>query len=73
MIATKYTDIELREIGITLLVEHLGYAETLRFLSQLSPGQGDYLAWRERLFADATVDELFERAREHFDKSKKER
>jgi len=67
---SKFTDMELRQVGIALLLENLGYAETLRFLSQLSPGQGDYLLWRNQLFAESSIDDIFERAKEHFDEGR---
>jgi len=66
----KYTDMELRQIGIAVLLQNLGYAETLRFISQISPGQGDYLLWREKLFAKATINEIFDQARDHFTKTR---
>jgi len=66
----KYTDLGLRQAGIEALLQKLGYAETLRFLSQISSGQGDYMRWREQMFAGMTVDEIFEQAREHFGKNR---
>jgi len=66
----KHTDMELRQVGIALLLQNLGYAETLRFLSQISPGHGDYLHRREQLFAEATVDEIFDEAKQHLDKNR---
>ena len=68
----KYSDLELRQVGIEVLLEKLGYAETLRFLSQMSSGHGDYLQWREQMFGDANVEELFDKAKEHFEHSGKE-
>ena len=68
---SKYTDMELRQVGIEALLQTLGYAETLRFLSQVSSGQGDYLQWREHLFAGATVDEIFEKAKDYSAKEPK--
>ena len=67
----KYTDMELRQVGIEALLQALGYAETLRFLSQVGSGQGDYLQWRQQLFAGATVDEIFQRARDYSAKEAK--
>jgi hypothetical protein len=56
----------LRETGLLTLIQSLGYADTLRFLTQLSPGQGDYLEWQEQVFGDADVDEIYEQAKEHW-------
>jgi hypothetical protein len=47
------------------LVERLGYADAIRFPVQISAGQGDYLEWQDRIFADTSVDELYEQARRH--------
>jgi hypothetical protein len=62
------SDMALREIGFMVLLRSLGYADTLRFLIQLSPGQGDYLEWQEQIFGDASVDEIYEQARKHWER-----
>ncbi|MEA3345541.1 MAG: hypothetical protein U9Q78_04760 [Chloroflexota bacterium] len=51
-----------------VLVQSLGYADTIRFLTQLSPGRGDYLEWQEQVFGDASVDEIYEQARKHWER-----
>lgn len=61
------SEMALREAGFMVLVRSLGYADTLRFLTQLSPGQGDYLEWQDQIFGDAGVDEIYEQAREHWE------
>jgi len=38
------------------------------FLTQLSPGQGDYLEWQDQIFGDASVDEIYEQARKHWER-----
>jgi hypothetical protein len=62
----SHSDIALRETGFMALVRSLGYADTLRFLNQLLPGQGDYLEWQEQIFGDASVDEIYEQAQKHW-------
>jgi hypothetical protein len=62
------SEMALREIGFLILIQSLGYADTLRFLVQLSPGQGDYLEWQEQVFGDAGVDEIYEQARSHWER-----
>ena len=57
----------VRETGFVALVQSLGYADAVRFLIQLSSGQGDYLAWQEQIFGDTSVDELYEQARKHWE------
>jgi len=63
--AFKYTDLALMQAGIEALLQKLGYAETMRFLSQMGSGQSDYMRWREQVFAGMTVDEILEQAKEH--------
>jgi hypothetical protein len=57
----------IRETGLVALVQSLGYADALRFLAQIGSGQGDYMEWQERVFGDASVDEIYEQAREHWE------
>lgn len=57
----------IRETGFVALVQSLGYADALRFLAQISAGQGDYLEWQDQIFGDANVDEIYEQAREHWE------
>ncbi len=61
------SNVALREVGYAALVQSLGYADTLRFLIQLSPGQGNYLEWQEQVFGEAGVDEIYEQAQKHWD------
>jgi hypothetical protein len=65
------SEMALRQTGYMALIQSLGYADAIRFLLQLSPGEGDYLEWQERLFGDVSVDELYEQAREHWQRSQK--
>ena len=60
------SEMALWEIGLMALARSLGYADTLRFLTQLSPGRGDYLEWQEQIFGDASVDEIYEEAQKHW-------
>lgn len=55
------------EIGFVALVQSLGYADALRFLVQISAGQGDYLEWQGQVFGDASVDEIYEQAQKHWE------
>jgi hypothetical protein len=65
------SDADLREAGYTALMESLGYADAIRFLAQVREGQGDYLELQERIFGEASVDELYERAEVHWKKQKR--
>lgn len=62
------SEMALQETGFMVLVQSLGYADTIRFLTQLSPGRGDYLEWQEQVFGDASVDEIYEQARKHWER-----
>lgn len=46
-----------------LLREHLGLLETEIFISKVSGKGFDYTKWRENLWDDLTLDEVFERAK----------
>ncbi len=59
---------DLRQAGFMALIKSLGYADTLRFLARFSPGQGDYVKWQEQIFGDASVDEIYEQARKHWER-----
>jgi hypothetical protein len=50
--------IEVSRLAVEILQRELGVADTLRFMSQFSSGQGDYSAERDRMFAGATLDQL---------------
>ena len=65
------SEMALRQSGYLALIKSLGYADAIRFLLQLSPGEGDYLELQDRLFGDASVDEFYERAQEHWQRSQK--
>ncbi len=56
---------ELNRRVFELLVRELGEAETMRFLSQLNRGSGNYTEERRELFADLTLQEIDEGIRIH--------
>jgi hypothetical protein len=49
---------EIRRAGIDALVNALGPLGMVRFLQQLDPGHGDYIAQRYAILGNPTVDEL---------------
>jgi hypothetical protein len=61
----------LRRIGYTALIKALGYTDAIRFLVQVSPGEGDYLEWQDRLFGDIGAGELYDQAKEHWQRLEK--
>ena len=48
--------------GMKLLRENLGSIETEIFISKVGRKGFDYTKWRENLWEDLTLDEVFERA-----------
>ena len=57
------------ETGFAALTNSLGYADALGFLAQISSGQGDYLEWQDQVFGEASVDEIYEQAKKHWEKA----
>jgi hypothetical protein len=49
--------------AVEVLIERLPASKVARLLSSWQIGQGDYLKMRDELFADETVDSLFEKAK----------
>ena len=62
------SEVDLRQAGYTALIETLGYADAIRFLVQISPGEGNYLEWQDRVFGDKVVDQLYDQAEERWSK-----
>jgi hypothetical protein len=64
-------DIEIRNLGMKSLINTLGYAGMIRFLRQFSKGSGDYLELQKEIFKGMTVDEIYEKAKKHYEKTHK--
>ena len=63
---TTLDDTELRISGIEALSKSLGPAAMLRFLTLLHHEPTDYVAISRRLYEGQTIDEIFQRATEHW-------
>ena len=50
------------EIGLLALIQSLGYADALRFINQILPGQGDYLSQQDQIFGQAPAADLYDQA-----------
>ena len=59
-------DTEIRISGLEALNKTLGPAAALRFLTLFHREPTDYVEISRRLYQGQTVDEIFERAREHW-------
>ena len=49
---------EITREAIELLSREMGVANTLRFLNQFTTGYGNYTEEREKLFAQAPLDDI---------------
>ncbi len=59
-------DTELRISGIEALYKALGPTATLRFLSLVQHEPTDYVEVSQRIYKDQTIDDIFERAKQHW-------
>ncbi len=69
---TKFTDKEIIEKGSKALIKELGYSGFLRFI-QHSEGisKENYLKLEDDLFKDMSIDDIFDNAKEHWEKKSK--
>ncbi len=56
---------EVVQEAAAVLLKHMSPAKVARFWAASKLGGGDYLVMRERLFAEETVDSLYEQVRRH--------
>lgn len=62
------SDMEIRKKGLSVLFKSLGEVDAMRFLSQIAYEKRDYLKLQEELFEGMTADEIYKKAKEHFEK-----
>ncbi len=60
-------DAELRLSGIEVLYKTLGATATLRFLTLFQREPTDYVEISRRIYKGQSVDEIFERAKQHWE------
>lgn len=53
------TDLEIRYAGMKALRDSLGLVESERFITLILREPFDYTKWRQNLWKDKSVDELF--------------
>lgn len=58
------TDSELKSEGMEILRSRLGIVESERFIALVVRDTFDYTHWRQDQWADTTVEELAEQARQ---------
>ena len=68
---SKYTNKEIIEKGSRALIKELGYSGFLRFIRQ-SEGlsKEDYVKFEDEIFSDMSLDELYDKAKEHWESKK---
>ena len=54
-----------------VLIKHMSPSKATRFWASWQVGEGDYLAIREQLFKEETVDSLYEQIEKFQEKQKK--
>jgi len=52
--------IEVNQQAIRLLYKELGVVDAIRFLRQFTQGYGNYTQEREYIFADKTLENIFD-------------
>ena len=64
--AKAMDEAELRALGVEALNKALGPAEAMRFLALFHHEPTDYVEISKKLYEGQTVEEIFERAKEHW-------
>lgn len=62
------SDLEIRKKGLSILFKTLGEVDAIRFLSQITYEKRDYLKLQDELFAGMTVEEIYKKAKEYYEK-----
>jgi len=65
------SDFEIRKKGLSVLFKNLGEVDAMRFLSQITYEKRDSLKLQEELFEGMTLDEIYKKAEEHFEKNQR--
>jgi hypothetical protein len=65
------SDRDILDMGIKALVDALGYSGAVRFLRHFTKGEGDYLLIQEEIFKGMDVDQIYKKAKEHYESAKR--
>ena len=65
------SDRDIVDTGMKALVEALGYSGAVRFLRHFSKGEGDYLVIQEKIFKGMDLEQIYKKAREHYQSNKR--
>jgi hypothetical protein len=64
------SDTVIRNEGMKILREKLGVIEAERFISLIKKEPFDYTEWQRDLWKNKSVDEIFNKAKEFYEKNK---
>jgi len=65
------SDTQIRSDGMKILRKNLGIIETEKFISLIKKEPFNYTEWQRDLWADKSVDDIFNEAKDFYDKNKK--
>lgn len=71
--AEMASDFEIRKKGLSVLFKNLGEVDAIRFLSQITYEKRDYLKLQEELFEGMSVEDIYKKAKEYFEKKEQEK
>lgn len=71
--AEMASDFEIRKKGLSVLFKNLGEVDAIRFLSQITYEKRDYLKLQEELFEGMSVEDIYKKAKEYFEKKEQGR
>jgi len=58
------SDTEIKSDGFQVLFKHMDPIEAEKFISLINAEQSDYTKWRQNLFEDMSLEEIYEKGRE---------
>ena len=58
------SDSEIKNDGFQVLFKHMDSIEAERFISLINAEQSDYTKWRQNLFEDMSLEEIYTKGRE---------
>ena len=61
------TDTVIRTSGMRALIDKLGLVEAEKFITLIRKENFDYTKWQENLWADKTVDEIYNAAKTYME------
>lgn len=69
--AKAKSDRDIVDAGMKALIDALGYSGAIRFLRHFTKGEGDYLVLQEEIFKGMDLEQIYEKAKEHYESDKR--